>query len=94
MSELKCPYCGKSGCLDIDLKAYIPCNIDENGDVTLEDYSEDRDQQIRESMSDSVEDEKVEAYCHNCGNLSEVTEIGYNEASQEMQIKGLKKLGE
>ena len=93
MSELKCPYCGKSGCLDIDLKAYIPSNIDENGDVTLEEYSEDRDSQILMSMIDACEDEIVDVYCHNCGKLSRVEGFRVGEVSR-LCIKKLEKLRE
>lgn len=93
MDKLKCPYCGESGCFDIDLKAYVPCSIDENGNIAFEDYTEDRDEQIRESMIDCCNDEKMDAYCNNCGNLSRVVEFRSSKVSPFF-IKGLKKLGE
>ena len=94
MDKLKCPYCGKSGCLDISLKAYVPCTISKYGEVYLEDYSENRDEQIRISMADCINDEKVDAYCHNCGNVSEVAKIGYSKELGEIEVEKLKKLGE
>ena len=92
MSKLKCPYCGRSDMLELNLKAYVPMQIHENGEIELEQYSEGRDNEINDSVIDCIGDEDFDMYCDNCGRISKIAKMDFNEESEKLTIVELKKI--